>query len=144
MWTWASLRSRSSGDTRCGGGDRSDEHDNLKTPGRLGDTISLEFSNYAHVELKRRSSPSTRYDYEYWSTRYQWRQRQETRRDADLREVSYYLVNMQTSKSVAHILPEIMTPLEVVEEESKGGWIPPASMWISDSAVFETMPDIAE
>jgi hypothetical protein len=37
-----------------------------------------------------------------------------------------------------------MTPLEAVEEESKGGWVPPCSMWISDPSVYERMPDVAE
>lgn len=103
----------------------------------------LEFSNYAHVEVKRRGAGiSKRYEYEYWSTKYQWRR--ECRKEGDLREVSYHLVNLQTSKTIAHIVPAILTPSEAVEEESKGGWIPPSSMWISDSSVYETMPDIAE
>lgn len=142
----ASLRRRSSGAgsprmNRRESGDTSNTNDDLPSH-RLGDTISLKFSNYAHVELKRRGGPSTHYDYEYWSTRYQWRQ--QCRKDGHLREVSYYLVNMRTAKPIAHILPEVLTPMEAVEEESKGGWIPPASMWISDSAVYQTMPDIAE
>lgn len=109
----------------------------------LADTILLEFSNYAHVELKRRGGPGAkRYEYEYWSTRYQWRC--ECRREGDLREVSYYLVDMRSSKTIAHLVPDILTPLEAVEEESKGGWVPPSSLWISDPAVYERMPDVAE
>lgn len=109
----------------------------------LADTILLEFSNYAHVELKRRGGPGAkRYEYEYWSTRYQWRC--ECRREGDLREVSYYLVDMRSSKTIAHMVPDMLTPLEAVEEESKGGWVPPSSLWISDPAVYERMPDVAE
>ncbi|OOQ85856.1 hypothetical protein PEBR_24117 [Penicillium brasilianum] len=109
----------------------------------LADAILLEFSNYAHVELKRRGGPGAkRYEYEYWSTKYQWRC--ECRREGDLREVSYYLVDMRSSKTIAHIVSDILTPLEAVEEESKGGWVPPSSMWISDPAVYERMPDIAD
>jgi hypothetical protein len=110
---------------------------------QLADTILLEFSNYAHVELKRRGGPGARrYEYEYWSTRYQWRC--ECRREGDLREVSYSLVDMRSSRTVAHMVPDILTPLEAVEEESKGGWVPPSSLWISDPAVYERMPDVAE
>ena len=109
----------------------------------LVDTILMEFSNYAHVEL-RRKGPGTakRYEYEYWSTKYQWRR--DFRKEGDLREVSYYLVDTRTSKTIAHMVPEILTPLEAVEEESKGGWVPPCSLWISDASVYERMPDIAE
>ncbi|CAI7620265.1 unnamed protein product [Penicillium pancosmium] len=109
----------------------------------LTETILLEFSNYAHVELRRRGTGATKkYEYEYWSTKYQWRR--EFRREGDLREVSYYLVDMRSSKTIAHMVPEIMTPLEAVEEESKGGWVPPCSMWINDSSVYERMPDVAD
>ncbi|KAL4787567.1 hypothetical protein BJX76DRAFT_318385 [Aspergillus varians] len=103
----------------------------------------LEFSNYAHVELKRRTVGMTkRYEYEYWATKYQWRR--ESRREGDLREVSYHLVNMRTSEKVAHIVPEILTPMEAIEEESKGGWIPPCSMWFSDTSAYKNMHDVAD
>lgn len=110
---------------------------------KLADSIVLEFSNYAHVELKRRG-PGTakRYEYEYWSTKYQWRR--EFRKEGDLREVSYYLFDTRSSRTIAHMVPEILTPLEAVEEESKGGWVPPCSLWINDPSVYERMPDIAD
>ncbi|CAK41859.1 hypothetical protein An14g00600 [Aspergillus niger] len=109
----------------------------------LTDSTLLEFSNYAHVELRRRGAGlSKRYEFEYWSTRYQWRR--ECRKEGELREVSYHLVNTRTSKTVAHIVPEILTPMEAAEEEKKGGWVPPSSMWISDPSVYEKMPDVAE
>jgi hypothetical protein len=115
----------------------------IDRPVTLSDSIMLEFSNYAHVELKRRGAGMTkRYEYEYWGTKYQWKR--ESRRDGDLREVSYHLINMRTSKRVAHIMPEILTPLEAIEEESKGGWIPPSSMWISDATAYRNMHDVAE
>ncbi|KAJ5532221.1 hypothetical protein N7494_008773 [Penicillium frequentans] len=122
----------------------SDEAGSMSEKGpALGDTILMEFSNYAHVELRRKGSGAAkRYEYEYWSTKYQWRR--EFRKEGDLREVSYYLVNTRTSNTIAHMVPEIMTPLEAVEEESKGGWIPPCSLWISDTSVYERMPDIAD
>jgi hypothetical protein len=109
----------------------------------LGETILLEFSNYAHVELRRKGAGTAkRYEFEYWSTKYQWRR--EVRREGDLQEVSYFLVESRTSKTVAHLVPDTLAPLEVLEEESKGGWVPPCSLWISDPGVYKKMPDIAE
>lgn len=109
----------------------------------LGETILLEFSNYAHVELRRKGPGSTKkYEFEYWSTKYQWRR--EVRKEGDLHEVSYFLVDTRTSKTIAHLVPDTLAPLEVVEEESKGGWVPPSSLWISDPEVYKTMPDVAE
>ncbi|OQE38939.1 hypothetical protein PENCOP_c007G00161 [Penicillium coprophilum] len=109
----------------------------------LGETVLLEFSNYAHVELRRKGPGSTKkYEFEYWSTKYQWRR--EVRKEGDLHEVSYYLVDTRTSKTIAHLVPDTLAPLEVVEEESKGGWVPPSSLWISDPEVYKTMPDVAE
>lgn len=109
----------------------------------LSDTILLEFSNYAHVDLSRHGSgPNKRYEYEYWSTKYQWRR--ESRKEGDLRLVSYHLINTRTARTIAHLVPEIMTPLEELEEESKGGWVPPCSLWICDEGVYERMADVAE
>ncbi|KGO70991.1 hypothetical protein PITC_065650 [Penicillium italicum] len=109
----------------------------------LGETILLEFSNYAHVELRRKGPGSTKkYEFEYWSTKYQWRR--EVRKEGDLHEVSYFLVDTRTSRTIAHLVPDTLAPLEVVEEESKGGWVPPSSLWISDPEVYKTMPDVAE
>ncbi|KAE8371954.1 hypothetical protein BDV26DRAFT_112994 [Aspergillus bertholletiae] len=109
----------------------------------LADAIMLEFSNYAHVEIKRRSAGlSKRYEFEYWCTRYQWRR--EHRRDGDLHEVAFHLIDLQTSKTIAHLVPEILTPMEAVEEQAKGGWVPPSSMWISEDSVYEKMPDVAD
>lgn len=109
----------------------------------LGETILLEFSNYAHVELRRKGPGTTKkYEFEYWSTKYQWRR--EIRKEGDLQEVSYFLVDSRTSKTIAHLVPDTLAPLEVVEEESKGGWVPPSSLWISDPDVYKNMPDAAE
>ncbi|KAJ5366829.1 hypothetical protein N7541_000770 [Penicillium brevicompactum] len=108
----------------------------------LGDTILLEFSNYAHVELRRRGGPTKKYEFEYWSTKYQWRR--EMRKEGDLQEVSYFLVEVRGGKTIAHLVPDTLAPLEVEEEERKGGWVPPSSMWISDPEVYRTMPDVAD
>lgn len=110
---------------------------------KLTNTILLEFCNYAHVELSRIGvKPYKRYEFEYWSTRYQWRR--EARKEGDFKEISYHLVNLETSRTVAYIVPEILTPMESMEEEGKGGWVPKCSMWINDSSVYERMSDIAD
>ncbi|CAI7661849.1 unnamed protein product [Penicillium glandicola] len=121
------------------------EEEELEKEGRyalpvLSETILLEFSNYAHVELRRKGPK--KYEFEYWSTKYQWRR--EVRKEGDLHEVSYFLVDTRTSKTIAHLVPDTLAPLEVVEEESKGGWVPPSSLWISDPEVYKTMPDVAD
>ncbi|ODH47904.1 hypothetical protein GX48_06024 [Paracoccidioides brasiliensis] len=106
-------------------------------------TIQLEFSNYAHVDVKRRGTKGPKhYDFEYWSTRYQWRRT--SRKDGNSKEISYDLYHSSKSKPVAHIIPDALTPLEALEEKNKGGWIPPCSLWISDTSVYESMQDVAD
>lgn len=118
--------------------DARDAHDRPSTA--FTDTTMLEFSNYAHVEVKR--GISRNYEYEYWSTKYQWRR--EHRTEMGLQQIYYHLIDLQTSKAAAHLVPDILTPVEAIEEESKGGWVPPSSLWISDTSVYEKMSDVAE
>lgn len=124
--------------------DHNDDDRVTASSSSLTETTQLEFSNYAHVEVKRRGTGSFGrfYEYEYWSTKFRWVR--ESRRDGDLRQASYHLINTRTAEIVAYIVPDILTPLEEVEEQSKGGWIPPCSMWISDPSVYRKMHDMAE
>lgn len=107
-------------------------------------TTHLEFSNYAHVDVKRRGTDKAkRYSFEYWGTEYAWRR--VVMRSQSRPQVAYHLVDTQTAKRVAHIVPDIMTPSEARREAEKGGWIPPCSMYISDEKVIqERLFDIAE
>ena len=106
-------------------------------------TTKLEFSNYAHIDVKRRGTKaSKRYEFEYWGTAYAWRR--VARKDGDAKEISYHLVDTETSASIAHIVPTPMTPMEAEDEDQKGGWIPPCSMWISDPKVLSGLTDVAE
>jgi hypothetical protein len=106
-------------------------------------TTNLQFSNYAHVDVKRRGAKSSkRYEFEYWGSTYAWRR--VAKKTADSREMSYHLYNTETSLPVAHIVPVPMTPAEREEESSKGGWIPPSSMWISDEKIISGFSDVAE
>lgn len=110
---------------------------------RLDKAIHLEYSNYAHVNLNgSRSKSSKRYDFEYWGVKYHWKR--EVRREGDFAETSYHLMNTSTSSVIAHIMPEHLTKREAMEEEYRGGWIPPSSLWISDKRIPKGPSDLAE
>lgn len=106
-------------------------------------TTKLEFSNYAHLDIKRRGTKgSKRYEFEHWGTNYAWKRF--TKRRGSSKETSYHLVNAVTSHSIAHIVPAALTPAEAQEEDAKGGWVPPCSLWISDEKVLSGRTDVAE
>ena len=103
----------------------------------------LEFSNYAHIDLKRRGAKSSkRYEFEYWGTSYVWRRI--VKKNGISREISYHLYDAESALPIAHIVPNPMTPSEAAEEEAKGGWVPPSSMWISEPRIFSGITDVAE
>ncbi|OBT68652.1 hypothetical protein VE03_01729 [Pseudogymnoascus sp. 23342-1-I1] len=108
-------------------------------------TTHLEFSNYAHVDLTRRGSSSSKHwDFEYWGTPYSWK------REGD----SYHLVPSSSSSSssgivagggaVAHIVPDVLTTSQTREEAREGCWIPKCSFWISDPAILAGGGDVAD
>ena len=102
----------------------------------------LEFSNYAQVDVARHgSSSSKRYEFEYWGTTYNWRRH--VKKDGDNRQASYHLIN-STGLAVAHIVPETLSTREAAIEQSKGGWIPPSTLWISDQSILSGLTDVAE
>jgi hypothetical protein len=43
----------------------------------------------------------------------------------------------------AHIVQDVLTLDEMHDEQEKGGWVPPSSMWIVDDTVIDN-PDVAE
>ena len=119
---------------------KSSNSSNLPIP---TNTTKIEFSNYAHVDLKRRGAKSSkRYEFEYWGSSYAWRRM--VKKHGPVREISYHLYNLQASTPVAHIVPEPMTPGEALDEERKGGWVPPSSLWISDARILGGLTDVAE
>lgn len=106
-------------------------------------TIKLEFSNYAHVDIKRRGAKSSkRYEFEYWGTSYAWRRVVKT--DGHHEQTSFHLVRDNSETALAHIVPAALTRAQQQEEAAKGGWIPPCSMWISDRKIISGLPDISE
>jgi len=109
-------------------------------------TTMLEFSNYAHVELKRRGSKgSKRYEFEYWGKSYAWKRKVTMYGHEE--SCSYFLINTATNNIIAHIRPDNLSPSEVAEEQAKGGFVPPSTMWLCDDtpdSVIGSMSDVAE
>ena len=107
-------------------------------------TTHLEFSNYSHVDVKRRGAKSSkRYEFEYWGEEYTWKR--VCRRSGSTKEISYHLIKVGTTVTIAHIAPIMLTPAETEDEEAKGGWIPPCTLRISDQKISSRkMTDLAE
>jgi hypothetical protein len=99
-------------------------------------TVKLEFSNYAIVNVARRGARSSkRYEFEYWGHAYAWRRSL----DAD-GSISYHL-HRDDGRITAHILPELRDANQVRAHARAGGWVPPCSMWVSD---LDAATDVAE
>lgn len=104
-------------------------------------SIKLEFSNYARVEVSRRGKHhSARYEFRWWGHRYHWKRVHDSNVDA----VSFHLMRDGHSVPVAHIVPETRSPVQIEEDEDAGGWIPPCFLWISDQSIVDAMTDVAD
>lgn len=109
-------------------------------------SIKLEFSNYARVNVERKGSSKTgknnkRYEFEWWGHRYAWKRVIEKHLDG---VVSFHLIRDNEPTPVAHIVPETRSPNQVEADERAGGWIPPCYMWINDTAIIDAVTDVAE
>ncbi|RDW80598.1 hypothetical protein BP5796_05296 [Coleophoma crateriformis] len=106
-------------------------------------TTQLEFSNYAHIDVKRRGAQAKkRYEFEYWGYTYNWKR--VTEKDGEGKAVSYHLFKGESNNAVAHIVPELRSPRQMRDEHDAGGWVPPCSMWISDEKIVKTPTDVAD
>lgn len=105
-------------------------------------TIKLEFSNYARVDVHRRGGKNNkRYEFEWWGHRYNWKRSV----DKQLGLVSFHLIrDGNSSAPVAHITPEMRSPSQVLADESAGGWVPPCFMWIADESIVDAVTDVAD
>ncbi|KAK3939841.1 hypothetical protein QBC46DRAFT_139118 [Diplogelasinospora grovesii] len=105
-------------------------------------TIKLEFSNYARVDVHRRGGKSNkRYEFEWWGHRYNWKRSV----DKQMGLVSFHLVrDGNTGAPVAHIVPETRSPSQVLADENAGGWVPPCFMWIADETIVDAVTDVAD
>jgi hypothetical protein len=105
-------------------------------------SIKLEFSNYARVDVARMGGRSgKRYDFAWWGHTYSWKRVVDHNVEG---VVSFHLVRDGQGAPVAHIVPESRTPTQVRDEEDAGGWIPPCYMWISDDSLVQAVTDVAE
>lgn len=107
-------------------------------------TIKLEFSNYAHLDVKRRGAKSyKRYGFEYWGHDYSWKRI--VKKELDHESVSYYLVRDDNDKEpLAHICPVRLSQDEAHEERARGGWVPPCYMRITDEKILQSDTDLPE
>jgi hypothetical protein len=107
-------------------------------------TIKLEFSNYAHIDVKRRGAKSTkRYSFEHWGYGYSWKRVVTKERDQE--SVSYYLIRADNEKEpLAHICPVKLTYDQAEEETARGGWVPPCYMRMTDDSILNANTDISE
>ena len=105
-------------------------------------TIKLEFSNYARVDVNRCGGKGNkRYEFDWWGHRYSWKRSV----DKQLGLVSFHLVRDGIAGApVAHIVPETRSPSQVLADENAGGWVPPCFMWIADETVVDAVTDVAE
>jgi hypothetical protein len=105
-------------------------------------TIKLEFSNYARVDVDRCGGKGNkRYEFDWWGHRYSWKRSV----DKQLGLVSFHLVRDGIAGApVAHIVPETRSPSQVLADENAGGWVPPCFMWIADETVVDAVTDVAE
>ncbi|KIH88862.1 hypothetical protein SPBR_07225 [Sporothrix brasiliensis 5110] len=115
-------------------------------PPKPTNTIKLEFSNYARVDLELRGGhnnghDNTRYEFTWWGHKYTWKRAVEKH----LNVVSYHLLRDDNGENpIAHIVPEMRSPNQIDADEVAGGWIPPCHMWIADPSVLQVMTDVAE
>jgi hypothetical protein len=115
----------------------------IMAPHSSTNTIQLEFSNYAHVNVSRQGAKRPkRYEFEFWGTKYEWKR--QVYRAGDNPKVSFHLINQRTSNPIAHITPDSLTIEQMEEEEEMGSWIPPCTLQITDKRVFRGLTDVAE
>jgi len=103
--------------------------------------IMLEFSNYAHVDVK---SGGKKHEFEYWGTNYAWKRISE--KDGQSKSVSFHLVRGDGGPVIARIVPELRSPAQVMADEKAGAFVTPCSMWICDQNMLgtSTSTDVAD
>jgi hypothetical protein len=73
---------------------------------------------------------------------YTWRR--SVRKDGSQKEITYHLTKAGSDKVMAYIMPLSLSPAQYEEERSKGGWIPPCSMWLADDKLIEGQKDAVD
>ena len=104
-------------------------------------SIKLEFSNYARVDVTRNEGRhTTNYGFEWWGHQYTWKRVY----DHNLGTASFHLMRDGRPTPVAHITPEVRSPNQIDTDEWAGGWVPPCHLWISDQSIVDAVTDVAE
>jgi hypothetical protein len=106
-------------------------------------SVRLEFSNYAQVEVKRVGAKgSKRYEFEYWGVGYAWKR--VVRKDSGFKQVAFHLTKTGGDRTLAVIEPLDLDGQEAKEERLSGGWIPPCEMQITDDKIIRSGKDVAD
>lgn len=118
-------------------------HEEPRPEQHMSHIIKMEFSNYAQVEVKRVGAKAgKRYEFDYWGVNYAWKRVVQKKHDRD--EVSFHLVRAGSEQVLAYIMPMTLSRAEALEEEDKGGWIAPCSMWIADERIVMSQKDVSD
>ncbi|KIW91510.1 uncharacterized protein Z519_07476 [Cladophialophora bantiana CBS 173.52] len=104
------------------------------------DTIRIEFSNYAQVELERSKTGDSKYEFEYWGERYSWRRN--IYRDESELVFSFELIAASSGVCVAHITPDKLSQRQSRQEAALGGWVPPCSLRLTEKQVSNDLGDV--
>ena len=103
-------------------------------------TVKLEFSNYAQIELDRGGLGEHKSHFEYWGERYSWRRN--VYRDESELVFSFEMVNLSSGKCIAHITPDKLSQREARHETAQGGWVPPCSMRLTVRGISNDLGDV--
>jgi hypothetical protein len=117
--------------------------DERKNQQQMTHTMKLEFSNYAQLDVTRVGTKSgKRYEFDYWGVNYAWKRIVHGQQDSVV--TRFHLVKAGSEQVLAHIVPVALSRSEARQEEAKGGWIAPCSMWIDDNSIIESQKDVSE
>lgn len=117
--------------------------DGPKSQQPMTHTMKLEFSNYAQLDVTRNGAKAgKRYEFDYWGVDYAWKRIVQRKHDSI--ETSFHLVKAGSEQVLAYIMPIALSRSEAYEEEAKGGWIAPCSMWIADESIVKSQKDVSE
>lgn len=117
--------------------------DEPKSQQHMTHTMKLEFSNYAQLDVTRvGAKASKRYEFDYWGVDYAWKRIVQRKHDGV--ETCFHLVKTGSEEVLAYIVPIALSRSEARDEEAKGGWIVPCSMWIASEKIVKSQKDVSE
>ena len=98
-------------------------------------TIKLEFSNYAQVDVRRKgASPNKKWELEYWGTSYEWRRSPAGNNDEGFQ---YHLYKVGGEKCIAYIKPISVPPHQRQAERDIGAFVPASEFRILDMKTLQ-------